>query len=51
VKRADNNKRKAAQILGISERTLHTRLAEFAAADAEAGATARSVPSGNGDAK
>ena len=51
VKRADNNKRKAAQILGISERTLHTRLAEFAAADAEAGATSRTASSGNGDAK
>src|SRR5580658_5231633 len=50
VKHANNNKRRAAQILGISERTLHSRLAEFAAADAEAGSAARAATSGNGSA-
>jgi DNA-binding NtrC family response regulator len=50
LKQAHNNKRRAAQILGISERTLHNRLAEFAVADAQADYAARSASSGNGGA-
>jgi DNA-binding NtrC family response regulator len=34
LKMTDNNKKRAAQILGISLRTLHNRMAEFAAEDA-----------------
>jgi DNA-binding NtrC family response regulator len=48
LKQAQNNKRRAAQILGISERTLHTRLAEFEGADAEGGAAVRAASAGNG---
>ncbi len=36
LKQTKNNKKQTAQILGISIRTLHNRLAEFAAADAAA---------------
>ena len=43
VKHAHNNKRRAAQILGISERTLHSRLSEFEAADAEAASAAQAA--------
>ena len=36
LKHTKNNKRRAAEILGISERTLHKRLAEFAAEESKA---------------
>jgi DNA-binding NtrC family response regulator len=38
LKQTNNNKTRAAEILGISVRTLHNRLAEFAAAEAASGA-------------
>ena len=38
LKKTDNNKKRAAEILGISIRTLHNRLTEFAEEEA---ATAR----------
>jgi transcriptional regulator with PAS, ATPase and Fis domain len=47
LKQTNNQKKKAAEILGISLRTLHNRLAEFAAAEA-AGAAAHKASSGNG---
>lgn len=37
LKTTNNNKTRAAEILGISTRTLHNRLAEFAAEEAKAG--------------
>jgi DNA-binding NtrC family response regulator len=36
LKTTNNNKTRAAEILGISPRTLHNRLAEFAAAERSA---------------
>jgi DNA-binding NtrC family response regulator len=34
LKKTGNNKKQAAEMLGISSRTLHTRLADFAAEEA-----------------
>jgi DNA-binding NtrC family response regulator len=45
LKSTDNNKKRAAEILGISIRTLHNRLAEFAAAQ-ENGVTEKANGSG-----
>jgi len=39
LKSTNNNKTRTAEILGISIRTLHKRLAEFAAEQTAAGAT------------
>jgi DNA-binding NtrC family response regulator len=44
LKRTNNNKKRAAQLLGISIRTLHNRLAEFAAAAAQQESDAKSNP-------